>query len=353
MDARHRGGRGVLLAAACAITAGRTTAPTTQGRKGRNARHDVRFDFPGSGRPRIAADPRPDAGAAAARVDPEHSRNDIQAAGRQRTLSSATVEPGQSVTFKRNPNYWGRDLPVNRGLWNFDECGSISIATTTPFRGVQGRPVRRAQRDTTRRAGRPATISRRCATVASSRKCFPNGLPKGISALVFNTRRPSSPTCACARRISLLFDFEWINANFYYGLYRRTRELLRRLRAVRLSAPGRRARARPARAVSRSRARRHSRGQLVAAGERRLAAATASGAPGAHAPCRRRLPAQRHGAAQPRDRAAARVRDPRHQPGRGTPALAFAQSGPAGIAVQVRLVDAVQYQRGSRHSIST
>ena len=31
------------------------------------------------------------------------------------------VRPGQSVTIKRNPDYWGRDLPVNRGLWNFDE----------------------------------------------------------------------------------------------------------------------------------------------------------------------------------------------------------------------------------------
>src|SRR5215510_2695196 len=31
------------------------------------------------------------------------------------------VKPGASVTFTRDPNYWGKDLPVNRGLWNFDE----------------------------------------------------------------------------------------------------------------------------------------------------------------------------------------------------------------------------------------
>jgi len=31
------------------------------------------------------------------------------------------VKPGASVTLIRNPDYWGRDLPVNRGLWNFDE----------------------------------------------------------------------------------------------------------------------------------------------------------------------------------------------------------------------------------------
>src|SRR4029077_6006573 len=33
----------------------------------------------------------------------------------------ADIDAGKSVTFKRDPNYWGRDLPINRGLWNFDE----------------------------------------------------------------------------------------------------------------------------------------------------------------------------------------------------------------------------------------
>ena len=33
----------------------------------------------------------------------------------------AAVDAGKSVTFRRDPNYWGRDLPINRGLWNFDE----------------------------------------------------------------------------------------------------------------------------------------------------------------------------------------------------------------------------------------
>jgi len=33
----------------------------------------------------------------------------------------AEIDSGKSVTFKRDPNYWGRDLPINRGLWNFDE----------------------------------------------------------------------------------------------------------------------------------------------------------------------------------------------------------------------------------------
>ena len=33
----------------------------------------------------------------------------------------AKLDPGKTITYKRDPNYWGRDLPVNRGLNNFDE----------------------------------------------------------------------------------------------------------------------------------------------------------------------------------------------------------------------------------------
>src|SRR5256714_7287849 len=33
----------------------------------------------------------------------------------------SAIKPGASVTLTRNPDYWGRDLPVNRGLWNFNE----------------------------------------------------------------------------------------------------------------------------------------------------------------------------------------------------------------------------------------
>src|SRR5688500_11094524 len=32
-----------------------------------------------------------------------------------------SVRPGASIVFERNPDYWRRDLPINRGLWNFDE----------------------------------------------------------------------------------------------------------------------------------------------------------------------------------------------------------------------------------------
>ena len=92
-----------------------------QGRSDRRARRALRSRR--QRRPRAAADPRADAGAGQARRRsrrrsrrPRSSRRSAAA-----PMSSAEVDPGKSVTLKRNPNYWGRDLAINRGFWNFDE----------------------------------------------------------------------------------------------------------------------------------------------------------------------------------------------------------------------------------------
>ncbi len=54
----------------------------------------------------------------------------------------SAVKPGSSVTLTRNPDYWGRDLPVNRGLMNFrrDQARLLSRGQR-PIRGLQARAV--------------------------------------------------------------------------------------------------------------------------------------------------------------------------------------------------------------------
>ena len=60
------------------------------------------------------------------------------------------VKPGASVTLTRNPDYWGRDLPVNRGLWNFDEIRlDFYREANGAVRSLQARPLRFSRRDRT------------------------------------------------------------------------------------------------------------------------------------------------------------------------------------------------------------
>ena len=111
------------------------------------------------------------------------------------------VDPGRSLTLVRNPNYWGRDLPVNRGFWNFDEIrfDYYRDPQRAP-RSVQARPVRRAHRE---RSGRWQTGLR---LSGAARRAGGEGDVSERPAeaeLLFRLQhapRRSSPTSACAKR---------------------------------------------------------------------------------------------------------------------------------------------------------
>jgi peptide/nickel transport system substrate-binding protein len=134
----------------------------------------------------------------------------------------SAVNPGASVTLTRNPDYWGRDLAVNRGLWNFDELrldfyreanGQFEAfkrglydfrVETEPLRWHDGYDF-------------PAARSGEVI-----RDTIKTGMPQPSEFLVFNTRRPMFADIRVRQALTLLFDFEWINRNYFFGLYART-----------------------------------------------------------------------------------------------------------------------------------
>lgn len=132
------------------------------------------------------------------------------------------VKPGASVTLTRNPDYWGRDLPVNRGLWNFDEIRldfyrEANGAFEAFKRGlydfrVETEPLRWHD-------GYDFPAVRSGEVIRDSIK---TGMPQPAEFLVFNTRRPAFSDIRVRQALTLLFDFEWINRNYFFGLYGRT-----------------------------------------------------------------------------------------------------------------------------------
>jgi len=131
----------------------------------------------------------------------------------------AEVKPGQSITLKRNPNYWGRDLPVNRGLWNFDEIRfDYYREANAHFEAFKkGLYDVRVEADSTRWASGYDFPALRDGRV--TKKTFVTGLPKPSFFFVFNTRRPLFTDVRVREAISLLHDFTWTNKNLYSGLY--------------------------------------------------------------------------------------------------------------------------------------
>jgi peptide/nickel transport system substrate-binding protein len=132
------------------------------------------------------------------------------------------VNPGVSISLTRNPDYWGRDLPVNRGLWNFDEVkldyyreanGHFEAfrrglydfrVETEPLRWHDGYDFA---------AARNGEVTR---------DTIKTGMPQPCEALVFNTRRPVFADIRVRQALTLLFDFDWINRNYFFGLYGRS-----------------------------------------------------------------------------------------------------------------------------------
>jgi peptide/nickel transport system substrate-binding protein len=134
----------------------------------------------------------------------------------------ADVDPGKSVTLKRDPNYWGRKLPINRGLWNFAELRfDYYRDANTYFEAFKsGLYDVRAENDPGRwQSGYDFPAVRDGRIV---KEAFANGLPKLSSNFVFNTRRPIFADIRVRQALSLLFDAQWINHNFFFDLYRRS-----------------------------------------------------------------------------------------------------------------------------------
>ena len=129
------------------------------------------------------------------------------------------VRPGQSVTIRRNSEYWGRGLPVNRGLWNFDEIRfDYYRDANAHFEAFKtGLHDLRVETDSTRWAAGYDFPALREGRVV--RETFTTGLPKPSFFFVFNTRRLAFEDLRVREAISLLYDFSWINKNLFSGLY--------------------------------------------------------------------------------------------------------------------------------------
>ena len=134
----------------------------------------------------------------------------------------AKIDPGKSISFQRDPNYWGRDLPVNRGHYNFDEIkfdyyrdgGSM-------FEAFKSGLVRlRKEEDPTRWTEGYTFPALRDGRVVKEE--LPVETPAGMTALVFNTRRPIFADQRVREAMIKLFDFEWVNRTLYHGQYART-----------------------------------------------------------------------------------------------------------------------------------
>jgi microcin C transport system substrate-binding protein len=133
-----------------------------------------------------------------------------------------SLEAGRSITYRRIEDYWGADIPVQRGQYNFDVLRYDYYRDPT----VAMVAFKAHEYDF-----RMENTSKVWAT-AYEGSLFDDGLiikaeighsrPTGMQGFVFNTRRAKFTDRRVRRALGYAFDFEWTNENLFYGAYSRT-----------------------------------------------------------------------------------------------------------------------------------
>ncbi|MDD0976174.1 extracellular solute-binding protein [Pseudomonas fontis] len=181
----------------------------------------VRFDFKNNLNRTLALD------LATLPVLPEHwwkTRDFANGGGFEAPLGNgpyrvARIDNGRSITFERNRDWWAKDLPVNRGRYNFDQLRIEYFGNTEVARQVLrggGYDYNREFSATGYTIGYngPALDDGRLQRAQLAREA-----PQPAQGFVFNLQRPVFQDRRVRQALGLLWDFEWSNRQMMRDLY--------------------------------------------------------------------------------------------------------------------------------------
>ena len=134
----------------------------------------------------------------------------------------AEVRPGERIVYRRNPDYWGKDLPSKIGLDNYDEISvEYFLQENTLFEAFKKGEVDIYPEGSATKWARAYDFP----AVRSGdviKETFKPKTPSGMLGFVFNTRRPMFNNVKLRQGLALVFDFEWVNKNLFDNAYTRT-----------------------------------------------------------------------------------------------------------------------------------
>ena len=135
------------------------------------------------------------------------------------------VSFGRDITYQRDPQYWGRNLNVVKGAFNFDRI-TVKIYKDNTAR-LEAMKAGEFDFMTIYSAGDWARridgkLFRQGVLVKKDMK---HQLPAGFQSYVLNTRRPLLQDVRVREALGLAIDYEWMNRQMFYGGYPRVKDL--------------------------------------------------------------------------------------------------------------------------------
>ncbi|WP_454825825.1 extracellular solute-binding protein [Paraburkholderia xenovorans] len=128
---------------------------------------------------------------------------------------------GRTITYRRDPNYWGAALPVRVGTNNFDhivyKLYSDSTARLEAFKaGEYDALVEYVARNWVRR-----DVGKKFDNGELIKQVFPQHNGTGMQGFMLNTRRPLFQDVRVRKALDLALDFQWLNRQLFFNQYTR------------------------------------------------------------------------------------------------------------------------------------
>jgi microcin C transport system substrate-binding protein len=153
-----------------------------------------------------------------------------------RTFDMTTLEPplgsgpyaigdfkqGTFVTYKRRPDYWAKDLPVNRGQHNFDEVRYEYFRDRTASLESLKAGAYDLREEFTAKDWSTAYDVPQVKDGRLVRATLRDESPSGAQGFFINTRKSKFSDPRVRKALNFAFDYEWTNRNLFYNLYIRT-----------------------------------------------------------------------------------------------------------------------------------
>ncbi|WP_374990716.1 extracellular solute-binding protein [Acinetobacter rudis] len=128
-----------------------------------------------------------------------------------------TIDAGRSISYKRNPNYWGRDLMVNRGRYNFDQIKYLYFRSTdAAFEAFKAGQYTLHNEKFTKNWMVGYQFPAVQAGVIK-KQALQTHNPTPTQSYVFNNRRAPLNDIYMRQALSYAYDFEWLNKTLFYG----------------------------------------------------------------------------------------------------------------------------------------
>ncbi len=132
-------------------------------------------------------------------------------------------ETGRHIVYQRDPEYWGKDLPLNRGFYNFDRIRYDYFRDATVALEAFKAGAYDIRRENSAKQWATGYASPALEQGLIKKLEIPHQRPAPMQGFVYNLRRSMFQDARVREALAYAFDFQWSNRNLFYNQYTRTR----------------------------------------------------------------------------------------------------------------------------------